>query len=125
MTATALKDRAVEFLMQIVAGDVRGAYERHVGAGLRHHNPYFPGDLESLRSGMEADEASHPGKRLEVRCALQDGDQVAVHSRIRRGAGEPDFAVVHLFRFEEGRIVELWDVVQAVPADCINEHGMF
>jgi predicted SnoaL-like aldol condensation-catalyzing enzyme len=125
LSTRTLKDTAVDFLRQIVAGDVRGAYERHVGDGFRHHNPYFAGDAQSLREGMEADEAQNPGKRLEVQVALEDGDYVAVHSRLRRGSTEPDIAVVHIFRFENGRIVELWDIAQIVPEHIVNENGMF
>jgi predicted SnoaL-like aldol condensation-catalyzing enzyme len=120
-----LKDTAIAFLTRVVAGDVRGAYERHVGAGFRHHNPYFPGDAESLRRGMEEDEARNPGKKLEVQVALQDGDYVAVHARLRRAGDDAGFAVVHLFRFEQGRIAEMWDIVQAVPGDMVNKNGMF
>lgn len=109
----------------VVDGDVRRAYERHVGSGFRHHNPYFPGDAESLRKGMEDDESSNPGKQLDVQVALEDGDYVAVHSRLRRAASDLDMAVVHLFRFEDARIVEAWDVGQAVPKDIVNKNGMF
>ncbi|MBP1688828.1 MAG: polyketide cyclase [Deltaproteobacteria bacterium] len=111
--------------MQIVSGDVRGAYERHVADGFRHHNPYFAGDAQSLREGMEEDEARNPGKKLDVQVALQEGNYVAVHSRLRRGSAEPDIAVVHIFRFEDGRIVELWDIVQVAPKQIANENGMF
>ena len=125
MARRTLKETAIDFLTRIVAGDVRGAYERHVGDGFRHHNPYFAGDSGSLRKGMEEDEARNPGKRLDVQAALQDGSYVAVHSRLRRSAGEPDIAVVHIFRFEQGRIVELWDVAQVAPKQIVNENGMF
>jgi predicted SnoaL-like aldol condensation-catalyzing enzyme len=125
LTTRTLKDTAVDFLTQVVAGDVRGAYERYVGNSFRHHNPYFAGDAPSLRQGMEEDEARHPGKKLDVQVALQDGNYVAVHSRLRRAAADPDIAVVHIFRFEHGRIVELWDVAQVAPEQMVNEHGMF
>lgn len=120
-----LKDSAVDFLMKIVAGDVRGAYQRHVGEGFRHHNPNFEGDAESLRKGMEEDEARHPGKKLEVLIALQEGSFVAMHSRLTRGASEPEIAVVHIFRFENGRIAELWDIAQVAPKEVVNKFGMF
>ena len=125
MTTRSLKDTAVDFLTTVVAGDVRGAFERHVGDGFRHHNPYFHGDADSLRKGMEEDEARNPGKKLDVQVAVQEGDCVAVHSRLRRSAGDPDIAVVHIFRFEKGRIVELWDVAQVAPEQIPNENGMF
>ena len=125
MATQTLKDTAVDFLTRVVAGDIEGAYERHVGDGFQHHNPYFAGDAASLRRGMEADEAKNPGKKLDVQVALQDGNYVAVHSRLRRPAGEPEISVVHLFRFEKGRIAELWDIAQVAPKEILNEYGMF
>lgn len=125
MTTRTLKDTAADFLMEIVAGDVRGAYERHVGGGFRHHNPYFAGDADSLRKGMEEDEARHPGKKLDVQVVLQEGSYVAVHSRLGGGSAEPDIAVVHIFRFENGLIAELWDIAQVAPKKMVNENGMF
>jgi predicted SnoaL-like aldol condensation-catalyzing enzyme len=125
MATQSRKDAAVEFLTLIVGGDIRRAYERHVGIGFRHHNPYFPGDAESLRKGMEDDESSHPGKQLDVQVVLEDGDFVAVHSRLRHAASDLEMAVVHLFRFEHEKIVEAWDIGQAVPKPVVNENGMF
>jgi predicted SnoaL-like aldol condensation-catalyzing enzyme len=125
MTPQSRKDIAVGFLKLIVAGDVRGAYERHVGGGFRHHNPYFRGDAGSLMNGMEEDESRNPGKNLKVRTVLEDGDYVAVHSRLSRPAGNPGMAVVHIFRFEGDRIAELWDIAQVVPGEIVNENGMF
>lgn len=125
MATRTLKETAVDFLKRVVSGDVRGAYQTHVGPGFRHHNPYFPGDTNSLMKGMEDDEAAHPGKNLDVRVALQDGNYVAVHSRLTRGANDPDIAVVHLFRFEDGRIAELWDIAQVAPNEIVNKNGMF
>ena len=64
-------------------------------------------------------------KVLDVKCALEDGDLVAVHSHVRLRATEPGFAAVHIFRFEDDRIIEMWDVVQAVPEESPNANGMF
>lgn len=125
MAPITLKEKAVDFLQRIVAGDIRGAYEEYAGEGFRHHNPWFAGDADSLRAGMEEDEARNPGKRLDVRLLLEEGNHVAVHSRLRRGASDPDIAVVHIFRFESGRIDELWDVAMAAPDKILNENGMF
>jgi predicted SnoaL-like aldol condensation-catalyzing enzyme len=57
--------------------------------------------------------------------ALQDGDRVAVFSRIRQRPDDLGGAVVHIFRFEGDRIAEGWDIGQAVPEEMINENGMF
>jgi len=125
MTGRSLKDAAIEFLTLAAAGKVSEAYERHVGIGFRHHNPYFRGDAASLKEAMQANAAKNPAKALEVQRALQDGEEVAVFSRVRQHTGDRGVAVVHIFRFENGRIVELWDVGQAVPESLVNENGMF
>jgi predicted SnoaL-like aldol condensation-catalyzing enzyme len=119
------KGAAVEFLTLAATGKVREAYERHVGPGFRHHNPWFRGDAESLRAAMEENAAQNPDKTLEVQMALQEGDRVAVFSRVRQRHGDAGGAVVHLFRFEGDRIAELWDVGQEVPEESVNENGMF
>ena len=122
---TTNKQNAVDFLMRVIAGDIQGAYAAHMGRGFRHHNPYYAGDLESLRKGMEEDQAQHPGKNFEIRLALEDAKHVAVHSRLKHPAFEQEISVVHIFRFEEGKIVEFWDVAQVAPEQIVNENGMF
>ncbi|MGE6753881.1 nuclear transport factor 2 family protein [Rossellomorea sp. NPDC071047] len=120
-----IKERAVSFLELVASGNIREAYERHVGADFRHHNPYFPGDADSLMSAMEENAAGNPDKILEVKRVIQEGDTVAVHSYVRQNPEDLGGAVVHIFRFEDEWIVELWDVGQAIPEDSPNENGVF
>lgn len=119
------KDAAIAFLRLASAGNVRRAFEAFLGETFRHHNPYFRGDAKSLASAMEENAALHPGKILHVERALEDGDLVAVHSRVRLKPDAPEMALVHIFRFARGRVVELWDVGQPTPDLSPNENGMF
>ncbi len=120
-----LADAAVEFLRLAVAGKVSEAYGSYAAPDFRHHNPWFRGDAKSLAEGMADNAAKNPGKALEVLRTLAEGDLVAVHCRVRMKAESPWIALIHIFRFENGRIVELWDVSQAPPDDSPNEYGMF
>lgn len=119
------KESAISFLTLVTDGKIREAYEKHAGSGFRHHNPYHAGDADSLRAGMEGADAQFPKKAFRVQRALEDGEFVAVHSHLTLQPGELELAVVHLFRFQAGRIVEFWDVAQAVPKDSPNQYGMF
>jgi predicted SnoaL-like aldol condensation-catalyzing enzyme len=123
--ATDLKGTATEFLRMVAAGRVREAYATFVDTGFRHHNPFFRGDAQSLMAAMGENAAANPDKVLEVLRAMQDGNLVAVHSRVTQRPGDRGAALVHIFRFEGGLIAELWDIGQPVPADSPNEHGMF
>jgi predicted SnoaL-like aldol condensation-catalyzing enzyme len=119
------KSTAISFLRASVGGEVRPAFDRHVTPTFRHHNPYFRGDAKSLAVAMEDNAKQNPHKVLQVEHALEDGDLVAVHSRVRLNPSAPEIALVHIFRFAGGRIAELWDVSQQPPADSPNENGMF
>jgi predicted SnoaL-like aldol condensation-catalyzing enzyme len=118
-------DAAVSFLRLVGAGKVREAYDRHVGASFRHHNAFFRGDRESLLKAMEENARKSPDKVVDVKRTLEDGDYVAVHTHIRQHPQDRGGAAVHIYRFENDRIAELWDVGQEIPADSPNEHGMF
>jgi predicted SnoaL-like aldol condensation-catalyzing enzyme len=119
------KEAATSFLRLVTAGRIREAYDKYVDPGCRHHNPYFKGDTNSLRAGMEENESQFPNKVLQIHRALADGDEVAVHSHVKLKPGEFELAVVHLFRFRDKRIVEMWDVAQQIPSEAVNENGMF
>lgn len=119
------KDAAVSFLKLSSSGKVREAYSKFVGSGFRHHNPFFEGSAEALMAGMEENARQNPGKVLEVKRAIAEGEFVVVHSHVRLKPGDLGVALVHTFRFENGRIVELWDVGQPVPDKSPNQYGMF
>lgn len=119
------KDAAIDFLTLVASGKVREAYREHVGADFRHHSPHLRGDADALMIAMEENAAANPDKVLEIQRAIEEGDMVAVFSRIRRAPGERGAAVVHIFRFQADRIAELWDVGQEVPEHSVNENGMF
>jgi predicted SnoaL-like aldol condensation-catalyzing enzyme len=119
------KDIALSFLQLVSSGKIQEAYERHVAPEFRHHNPYFKGDAKSLQTGMEENESRFPGKKLRTHLAIAEGDFVSVHSHVVLKAKELELAVVHIFKIQDGKIVELWDVGQQIPKDTQNENGMF
>lgn len=118
------KEAAVTFLELATAGRVREAYEQYVHPDFSHHNPFFSGDRESLLAGMEESAREFPDKEFEHIRALEDGDLVAVHGKVRLASGSSWIALVHIFRFAGDQIIEEWEVAQEVPQDSPNEHGM-
>ena len=122
---TGRKEIASSFLREAASGNVRAAYQKHAAPEFRHHNAYFAGNAESLMRGMEENAAKFPNKSFDVKRGLEDGDFVAVHSHVRMSPEHPGVAVIHIFRFDGGRIAELWDVGQPVPENSPNKNGMF
>lgn len=119
------KESAQNFLKLAAEGNPREAFKLYVGKDFKHHNVYFKGDANTLMIAIEEDAKMNPDKIFEIQRTLEDGDLVAVHSRFRQYPNDPDWAVMHIFRFEGDKVVELWDFAQAAPAEMINENGMF
>jgi predicted SnoaL-like aldol condensation-catalyzing enzyme len=119
------KYMAQDFLKLASKGDAKDAFSLYAGENFKHHNVYFKGDANTLMFAMEESSQKSPNKTFEIHHALEDENLVAVHSHIKQNDADQGFAVVHLFRFESDKIVELWDLGQAIPNEMINENGMF
>lgn len=119
------KQIAQHFLQLCAAGQSRAAFAQYAAEGFIHHNPWFKGDAHTLMVAMEDNARMNPGKVFTVQRALEDGNLVAVHSHVRQQPTDRGAAVVHIFRFEAGKIAELWDLGQPVPEADMNENGMF
>jgi predicted SnoaL-like aldol condensation-catalyzing enzyme len=111
------------------AGDIAGFTEL-LGEHFISHNPRVAHN-PTTQSGRQAfaDYLTGPGSAhlrhatVAAKHLLADGDMVAVHTHVATPQG--DLATVDLFRVDDGKIVEHWDVVQPVPDKVLHPHGMF
>jgi len=101
------------------------AAERYLGATYTQHNPTAPDGPEAFVALVSGLFAQAPEASLHVERAVAEDDLVVVHSHLTMFPDDLGQAVVDIFRVEDGRIVEHWDVVQAVPAKSANTNGMF
>jgi len=60
-----------------------------------------------------------------VKRIVAEGDYVVAHVHGVREPGERGLAIMDIFRLDDGKLVEHWDVIQAVPEQAVNENGMF
>ena len=119
------KEIALNFERLVASGQIREAFEKYVSSSFRHHNPYFKGDREALLLGLEKNAGQFADKIYEVQRDLEDGELVAIHSRLKPKPDWPDMAIVHIFRFEGDMIVEEWDLSIQMPGDGLNDNGLF
>jgi predicted SnoaL-like aldol condensation-catalyzing enzyme len=82
------------------------------------------GDRETLWRAMEDNAREFPDKQYEVHRALQDGNLVAVHGKVTLSP-EKVYSVIHVFRFEDDKIIESWEASQEELKDSPNENGLF
>ena len=120
-----LKDTALDFLRLAASGQVQAAYDKYVHPAFIHHNPYFPGDRASLMKGMVESHVQFPQKVFEPIRAIEEGDLVAVHGRVRLTPDGEEIALIHIFRFSEGKIIEEWEAAQMPVDNSSNKNGFF
>jgi predicted SnoaL-like aldol condensation-catalyzing enzyme len=122
MTKLSHREIAVSFL-KLASGKVREAYSKYVSPNLRHHNPYFRGDRESLMLAMEENAAKNPNKKLEIKLSLEDRNLAATYSHVQQNPGDSGVAVVHIFRFE-GREMEA-KMRKIIASEMVTLDGLF
>ena len=118
------KEIASDFLKLVSSGKVQEGYDRHVHEDFIHHNAYFKGNRQSLLAGMEENARLFPGKTYEVLRMLEDGDLAVIHGKVNLSPTQV-FSVIHIFRFQEERIIEMWEASQQDLPDSPNEFGIF
>jgi predicted SnoaL-like aldol condensation-catalyzing enzyme len=119
------KQTALDFLNMVVNGQVDAAFEKYVDMSGKHHNVHTPAGFPALAKGMKDSDVQFPNKQFKTFFSLEEGDKVAVYSSVILKPKELEVAVTHIFRFSDGRIVEMWDVGMILPTEVINTDGAF
>ena len=125
MSQKSIREIALSFFDLVESKDYRKWFDKHTSQDFIHHNQYFKGDRESLILAIEEDARNNPEKQVEVKMSLEDGDLITTYSHVRQNPDDPGFALMHIFRFVDSRIIEVWDISQAIMEDSPNENGMF
>jgi predicted SnoaL-like aldol condensation-catalyzing enzyme len=99
------------------------AARQFIGANYTQHNPDIADGPEGLEAFIKIIERDLPNLRVEFLRVIADGDFVITHNHGYNSPG--DMAVVDIFRIEDGKVVEHWDVLQPVPVSAANPNGMF
>lgn len=127
MTSEENKRSAMEFYdLMFNLGRPREAIDRYAGDVYIQHNPDVADGKEPFIEFFERMASEYPGKRVEFKRAVAEGNLVVLHCHQKWPDSEGEYAGIDIFRFDDhGKIVEHWDVLQRLPAEMAHRNGMF
>ncbi|MBR0743369.1 ester cyclase [Bradyrhizobium japonicum] len=97
----------------------------YVGNRYVQHNPSAPDGPDGFRKFIGFLREKFPNAHSEIKRSFVDGDFVILHVHSFREPGSRGRAIVDIFKLENGKIVEHWDVVQDIPENPANNNTMF
>ena len=89
------------------------------------HNPSAADGPEGLKAFIAFLREKFPDSHSEVKHVFADGDYVIQHVHSVRTPGSRGSAIINIFKLENGKIVEHWDVRQEIPEQAANGNTMF
>jgi predicted SnoaL-like aldol condensation-catalyzing enzyme len=118
-------DLVIEMYHQVLIAMDSSAVDRYISPDYIQHSMLAPPGVDALKAFLDDVRAGSPNARQTIHRSFAEGDHVIVHTHVVRWPDDLGLAVVDIFRCENGRIVEHWDVLQEVPANPANRNSMF
>jgi predicted SnoaL-like aldol condensation-catalyzing enzyme len=101
------------------------AAAKFLGPRYTQHNPVAADGPEGLKGFLAFLREKFPNAKSEIKRVFADGDFVIVHVHAVREPATRGNAIIDIFKLENGKVVEHWDVTQPVPEKAANNNGMF
>ena len=119
------KKTVLEFYEQGLNRKDFDAAAKFIGPRYVQHNPTAPDGPEGFKAFVGFLRDKFPDSHSEIKRAFAEGDYVILHVHSVREKGSRGRAIVDIFKLEDGKIVEHWDVAQEIPEKPANSNTMF
>jgi predicted SnoaL-like aldol condensation-catalyzing enzyme len=101
------------------------AVAQYVGSQYIQHDPQSPDGAEAFVQFVNGFAGQFPQLSIDIKRVIAEGDLVVAHLLINMAPENRGMAGVDIFRLQDGKIVEHWDVLQPVPEQAANDNTMF
>lgn len=99
--------------------------DRYIGQQYIQHNPNVPDGKAPFVNFFTEKFQKNPQAKNEIKRAIAEGNLVVLHVHSTENEKDRGRAIIDIFRVENGKIVEHWDVIQNIPEQSKNTNTMF
>ena len=104
---------------------VKDYANRYIGSQYIQHNPHVPDGKAPFVNYFTQYFKETPQASNVIKRAVAEGDLVFLHVHSTQNKQDRGEAIIDIFRVEDGKIVEHWDVQQSIPEQSANQNTMF
>jgi predicted SnoaL-like aldol condensation-catalyzing enzyme len=99
----------------------------YLASNYKQHNPYFADGVEGFKAGLTGLTSANPNLKIEIKRCFAEGDYVMIHKYaiLDPNAGTGKKAIMDIYKIENGKIAEHWDVIEDIPEEPKNTNTMF
>ncbi|MGB6976195.1 MAG: ester cyclase [Gammaproteobacteria bacterium] len=119
------KQNVIDFYDKAINQKNFEAASKYLGTRYIQHNPTVADGPEGLKKFIQFLRDNYPNSHSEIKRVFADGNYVILQVHSIREPNTRGRAIFDLFKLENGKIIEHWDVVQDIPEKSANSNGMF
>ncbi|EJV56385.1 nuclear transport factor 2 family protein [Bacillus cereus] len=119
------KKMVVDFYNEVFNKHNIDIIPKYVSEDYKQHNPFVGDGRKAFMDFFKEDFVKNPNSSAEIKRVVAEGDTVALHVHSRASSQDKGVAIVDIFRINDSKIVEHWDVIQEIPNEAANDNTMF
>lgn len=104
---------------------VKAHADRYIGDQYIQHNPNVPDGKAPFVNFFTEKFSNNPAAKNVIKKAIAEKNLVVLHVHSTENDTDRGRAIIDIFRVENGKIVEHWDVIQNIPEQSKNSNTMF
>ena len=119
------KDIILKVYEEIFNGHNLAVCSKYIKEDYIQHNPVVENGITGFEKFFNKMFTRTPDFHFDIKHLIAEGDYVVVHGHATTGKTGRGGAVVDIYRLENGKLAEHWDVLQQVPETTANGNTMF
>lgn len=119
------KKIAVDFFNAVVNQKDYELAKQFVGPYFKEHSFHSSDGIEGLKNGIIYFLAKYPHSKTVIKRIIAENDYVMLHTHIILDENTSGSAVMELFRLENEKVIEHWDITEDIPDKLEHTNGVF